>query len=102
MRVFARGATRALHLIVWLSSLAMPLSGMPDWLDGYRSAASILAIGGRVNGQLLLLVYHWSGVRKFTRSATRALHLTVRLFILVMPLSGMPDARVDKQSRGDE
>ena len=91
MRFFARGATRVLHLIVRCSSLVMPLSGMPDWLDDYRSAASILAVGGKVNGQLRLGLYLWSGVRPFARDATRVSHLIVRLSSLVMPLSGIPD-----------
>ena len=43
--MFARGATRVLHLSVQFSSLVMPLSGMPDWLDDCRSAVSISAVG---------------------------------------------------------
>ena len=91
MRVLARGATRVLHLIVRSSSLVMPPSGRPVWLDDCRSAASIPAVGGRMNGQLRLLLYYWSGVQIFARGATRASHLIVRLSSLVMPLSGIPD-----------
>ena len=89
--MFARGATRVLHVIVRPPSLVMPLSGMPDWLDGCRSAASTPAVACGMNGQLRLSWFLWKGVRVFARGALCALHLIVQSSCLVMPSSGMPD-----------
>ena len=40
----ARGASRALHVIVQSSSLVMPLPGMTDWLDGWLAERVLQAL----------------------------------------------------------